>query len=93
MTVLGLTSRNAHHGSRTLHWQLANHTSGLPAHVRFYEEAGPRVLHHGNFAKEYRWVLDTIYQTPPAYTPAQTRSTATSVTSSWHTSVKRFPHR
>lgn len=50
-------------------WRLANHTSGLPAHLKFYEKAGPRVFKHGDFSKEYRWVIDTICQEPAAYHP------------------------
>ncbi|MGB0645552.1 MAG: serine hydrolase domain-containing protein [Bradymonadia bacterium] len=50
-------------------WRLANHTSGLPAHVKFYEETGPRVLKQGDFTQAYRWVVDTITQTPQDYVP------------------------
>jgi serine-type D-Ala-D-Ala carboxypeptidase len=41
-------------------WRLANHTSGLAAHVRFYETTGPSILRDGNFLSAYDNVIDQI---------------------------------
>ena len=48
-------------------WRLANHTSGLIAHLRFYEELGPRVLADGNFSAAYQDILGQILSQSPAY--------------------------
>ena len=56
MTVL-VTHRNARHGSRTLHWQLANH---LGTACSVGSEEADHSTSSRELPKEYRWVLDTI---------------------------------
>ena len=48
-------------------WRLSNHTSGLPAHVEFFNDRGAHVLEHENFAGEYLGVIDRIKSQSPAY--------------------------
>ncbi|MCB9534724.1 MAG: beta-lactamase family protein [Myxococcales bacterium] len=52
-------------------WRLLSHTTGLPAHRRYYEGLGPTVLRTGRFAQAERALRRMLAATPTEVAPGR----------------------